>query len=259
MHYVRTGPRSGCPALLLHSAGLDLTYWDAQFAALSTERDVIAVDLPGHGRSAGAAEDIEIGRIRSVVAAFIRDLDIGQVDLIGLSVGGLIAQAVAVEHSPLVRSLSLLDTAAKFSTSAQTAMHERADRVRDAGMVAILDELFEHWFLPTTRAARPDLIDRATKTLLHDDPSAHAALWDMIANFDAADRLAEIAVPTLVLVGEHDSSSPIASARMLHDGIARAELQVLPDAAHLAPIETPRTVNNHLRAFLGSRDLDGGR
>ena len=247
---IRTGPRGGTPVVLLHSAGLDLTYWDAQLDALRRDHDVVALDLPGHGGSRGRAEEITVEHVSAAIGAAITDLDAGPVHLVGLSVGGLIAQSIALDRPQLVRSLVLIDTAANFSPGGQAAMRERADTARREGMAAVLPGLFAHWFMPDTLARRPHLVDRATKTLLHDDPHTHAALWELIAAFDVAERLPAVTAPTLVLVGEHDSSSPLSSARHLCEAIPRARLRIVPDAAHLSPIERPDTVTGHIDAFL---------
>lgn len=252
LNFVRTGPLGDVPIVLLHSAGLDLTYWDAQIAALSRNHDVIAVDLPGHGLSEAEAESITMPQVARAVSSTIASLGAGPVHLVGLSVGGLIAQELAITEPDLIRSLTLIDTAARFAPAGQAAMKARADLVREQGVPAILDALFGHWFLAETCERRPDLVDRATKTLVHDDTAVHAALWEMIANFDAVDRLGSITAETLVLVGRYDSSSPISSSEELRDGIAHAHLQVIENAAHLSPIEQPDDVTSRLEAFLQS-------
>ena len=248
---VRAGQRSVRPVVLLHSAGLDLTYWGAQIDYLvSHGRDVIAVDLPGHGRSPGGPADVRIDAMATAVADAIRSAGVHRVDLVGLSVGGAVAQRIAVDEPQLVSSLALLDTGSYFSDAARQAMRARAATVRQEGMLAILDGLFGHWLLPATLDQRPHLRDRGVKTLLTQDNEVHAALWEAIADFDLRDRVSEIAVPTLVLVGEHDSSSPLASSQALVDAIRGARLHVISDAAHLSPIERPEAINEHLGAFL---------
>jgi len=253
LNLIRTGRRGTSPVVLLHSAGLDLTYWEHQIAALRPDHDVVAIDLPGHGRSKAAPTAITLEHMTHAVISAIAGLDVGPVGVVGLSVGGLIAQAVALENPAAVSSLVLVDTAARFTPAGQDAMRLRAETARREGMSAVLDGLFEHWFLPETRRQRPELIDRATKTLLGADPNVHAALWEMIADFDVLGRLPEVTAPTLVLVGEHDSSSPVSAARTLRDAIAGAELHVVADAAHLAPLERPDDVTSHIAAFLGQK------
>ncbi len=252
IHLVRTGPRGGRPVVLLHPVGLDLTYWGDYIAALGNDHDVVAVDLPGQGRSPGTAAEWTLPRATRTLLETITDLDAAAVDLVGLSVGGMLAQAITVTAPALVHSLTLLDTAAAFPEQGRTLMRERAAATRADGMAAVVPSTVARWFTADTVARRPDLVDRVTTTLLADDPLVHAAMWDMIAELDLVDRLPEIGCPTLVMVGEHDSSSPVAAARQLRDGIPRAQLTVVPHAAHLAPLEQPEIVNTRLAAFLMS-------
>ena len=89
-----------------------------------------------------------------------------------------------------------------------------------------------------------------TKTLLADDPLVHAAMWDMISALDLVAQLPRIRCPTLILVGEHDPSSPPSAARVLQENIAGAEMHVIPDASHMAPLEQPDVINAYLLDFL---------
>lgn len=251
LNYVRTGPRGGVPVVLLHPVGLDLTYWGAVIAALRPDYDVVACDLPGHGASPGTGEDWTLPRATEAVRAFVRGLGADGVHLVGLSVGGMLAQSLALTDPAVVRSLTLIDTAAAFSDEGRAGMRARAATARSSGMQGVLASTIERWFTAQTAAERPDLIDRVSKTLLADDPLTHAAMWDMISELDLLDGLRHIDCPTLVLVGEHDQSSPVPAARQLRDGIARASLAVVANAAHLSPLERPDVVNAHLTDFLG--------
>lgn len=251
LNYVRTGPRGGVPVVLLHPVGLDLTYWGAVIDALRPDYDVIACDLPGHGASPGTAEDWTLPRATEAVRAFVHGLGVGGVHLVGLSVGGMLAQSLVLTEPAVVRSLTLIDTAASFSDEGRAGMRVRASTARSSGMQGVLASTIERWFTAQTAADRPDLIDRVSKTLLAHDPLRHAAMWDMIAELDLVNGLRHIDCPTLVLVGEHDRSSPVSAARQLRDGIARASLAVVANAAHLSPLERPNVVNAHLTDFLG--------
>jgi 3-oxoadipate enol-lactonase len=250
INLVRTGPRGGAPVVLLHSAGLDLTYWDHQIAALGRRYDVVAVDLPGHGRTPGVAQDWTLEAATAFVGEVVDRVCGGPAHLVGLSLGGTLSQAFVLARPDRVASLSLIDIAPTFTPAIRASMRSRAATAREQGMRAVLEGLFEHWFTPATRAARPDLVERATTTLLDDDPLVHAAMWEMLAAFEVTDRLARISCPTQVIVGEHDSSSPVSSALLLRDSIRGARLRVVPEAAHLTPLEAPHEVNRHLSDFL---------
>ncbi|MBC3839469.1 alpha/beta fold hydrolase [Streptacidiphilus sp. 4-A2] len=241
------------PVVLLHPAALDLGYWDRHLAVLREDHDVIALDLPGHGASSGGPQDWTLQRATGILAAFLHALDIPEAHLVGLSVGGMLAQSLALNEPAVVRSLALMGTAASFPPDARAAIRDRARVARTLGMPALVPATIARWFTPQTAVRRPDLIDRVTTTLLADDAEVHAALWDMVADLDLAPRLERIACPTLVLVGADDPSTPVTAARELRDAIRGAQLHVVPDTSHLAPLERPDLTSAHLLAFLGGQ------
>ena len=249
LNWVRTGTDHASTVVFIHAVGYDLTYWGAQIAALNGDFNVVAFDLPGHGRSAGDVTDWSFDRAASVVAKLIEDVSDGPVHLVGLSFGGMIAQATVLARPDLVRSLTLMGTASRFSTEARAGMKARAETTRRSGMAAVLPSSLDRWFTPQTRALRPDLIDRVTKTILGDDPAVHAAIWDIISEFDVHDRLSEIRCPALVLVGEHDPSTPPSAATALAERIEDAQLVILPNASHMIQLEAPAAVNEELKRF----------
>ena len=252
LNWVRTGPRRGACVVLLHAVGFDLTYWDRQIEVLRETYDVIALDLPGHGRSSGGRANTRFAEQVAAVEHVIEIAGTGTAHIVGLSFGGIIAQAFALSHPDRVRSLALLGTASRFPEAVRATMRVRAASVRADGMRAVLQASLERWFTPDTRADRPDLIDRVSKTVLADDPEVHAASWDAIAGFDVHDRLHEIGCPTLVVVGEHDPSTPPAAASALAEGVEGAELVVLPGASHIVAVEAPQAVNAALMGFLAT-------
>ncbi len=250
INQIRTGPRGGAPVVLVHPVGLDLSYWDRQIEALCDEHDVVAFDLPGHGSSPGSPADWTLDQAAEVLAQVVRGTGSDSAHLVGLSVGGMISQALALAQPDLVRSMTLIDTAAAFSEEGRAGMRARAGMARSGGMAAVVLSTLQRWFTPETVVRRPDLIDRVTKTLLADDPLVHAAMWDMISALDLVSQLHRISCPTLILVGEHDPSSPPAAARVLQENITGSEMHVIPGASHMAPLETPGMINGLLQAFL---------
>ena len=250
LNWIRTGPRTGGTVVLIHPVGLDLTYWSAQVDALRGDHDVVAFDLPGHGRSPGQPEDVSFAGFAAATAALIDHVGAGPVHLVGISVGGMIAQTLALSHPSLARSLTLIATAATFSDTGRAAVGARADAIRAGGMAAVVRPFLDRWFTPETLAGRPHLVDRVTKTLLADDPAIQAAMWTMVAGLDVLDRLGEVRCPTLVLVGDRDASTPPAVSATLAEAIRGARLVVLPDASHMVHLEQPEAVNAELLQFL---------
>lgn len=249
IHSVRVGSKGTTPVVLLHAASLDLTYWDAQFEALSQTHDVVAFDWPGHGRSSSLSDQVRFEDFAEVVAAVVQEAVGEPAHIVGISMGSMAAQYFALQHPELVRSLCLIGSACTLAEPVRQAMRDRAAKARREGMQAILAMATSHWFTPEFRRRRPDVIDRVEKTFLAFDPGQYAALWEMIARLETRERLAGLVCPTLVLVGEQDASTPPAAARLIGDRIAGARVETIPGAAHLVPMEAPQEVNRLLQTF----------
>lgn len=252
IHLIRTGPRSNPPVILVHPVGLDLTYWGAQIDALRGAFDVIAYDLPGNGSTPGTAQDWSIDAAAEVLAQVAADSESERVSVVGISIGGMIAQAFALAHPEALQSMVLIGTAASFSEEQRGFARNRAAVARRDGLSSIIPPTLERWFTAETRMRRPDIIDRVTKSLSADDPLIYAAMWEMIAQLHLAPRLGEIMCPTLIMTGDRDPICPPDVARALHAGIPYAQLTIVPGAAHMCILEQPGFINERLVAFLES-------
>ncbi len=251
LNVVRTGRRSGALVVLVHAVGLDLTYWDRQIEALERDYDVVAFDLRGHGRST-RRESYDFDTLAGDLASVIAQAENGPAHVVGLSVGGMIAQTLAVAQPEVVRSLSLIDTTSTFADGVRIILRERAQNVRLSGMGAILQQTLERWFSPQFAVRRPDVLDRVAKTLLAADKDVHAAMWDTIATLEITPRLGALRMPTMVLVGENDPTTPPAVAQAIADRVVQARFSVLPGVSHISPVEAPEVVNSHLLSFLAA-------
>lgn len=258
LNLIRTGPRGAPPVVLIHPVGLDLTYWADQIEALCDRFDVLALDLPGHGRSPAAPADWTLTKGAAQVAQVVAGQLGCAAHIVGLSLGGMIAQQMAISQPQAVASLNLVDTSSRYSDEVRTVMRSRAETVRTGGMGTVVDSTLDRWFTAQTRARRPDLMERVTRTLLADDAASHAVMWGVIAALDLIADLRHIHCPTQVLVGELDPSTPPATARQLQQGIAGARLEVIPSASHMAPLERPGEVNRLLVGFLDGIARGGG-
>jgi 3-oxoadipate enol-lactonase len=252
LNWVSTGMEHAETVLLIHAVGFDLTYWDRQIEGLQAEYNVVAFDLPGHGRSSGGPQDCSFDKTVAAIAHLIETEIKHPVHLVGISYGGMIAQATVLARPDLIRSLTLIGTASTFPDSVRIGMRSRAEMTRAGGMAAVLPSSLERWFTPETTARRPDIIDRVSKTVLGDDPEVHAAIWESIADFEVHDRLHEIACPTLVLVGERDLSTPPPAAAAIAKEIQGARTVVLANAAHIVTVEAPLKVNEEIERFLNT-------
>lgn len=252
VRYTQSGPSDGPLVVLLHALGLNRSFWDVQTAALDSRYLVLAVDVLDQTQPRRADFVPTFSGLAAAAAAVITHTQTGPAHVVGLSLGSMIAQTLALQEPPLVRSLTLIGSAATFAEAGRTALRERAAQTRAEGMAAIAPLHLARWFTPEFTQQHPDVIERVTRTLLANAPEVHAALWEMVSGLDTLPRLPELTCPVLVIVGAEDTSTPPAAAQRIADAVAGARLETVDSSAHLTPLEAPGTVNTLLTEFLSA-------
>jgi len=254
INFVRTGPRGGAPLVFLHPVGLDLTWWGEQFSSFGRDFDVVAVDMPNHGLSGNLTEAPTFDGLAERLAVVIDRLGAGPAHLVGVSVGGMIAQKLALKRPDLVRSLCLVATLCTFPDGVREGLRERARVARADGMAKIAELSNQRWFPSDFRTRRPDMMDRTAKSLLQQDRDFHASMWEMISTLDLEANLPTITCPTLVVAGSEDINAPAAAAELIARLIPAASLITMEKVGHFPPFENPRLFNDHLRRFLEAQN-----
>ncbi len=253
INVARAGTRGGPPILLLHPVGLDLTWWGEQFAGLVDHHDVLAIDMPGHGLSSPLEGKPTFERLVSVSEQVLDARDGGPAHVVGVSIGGMLAQHLALRRPDLVRTLTLVATLCTFPESVRQALRDRARVARSQGMAKIAELSNERWFPPAFRERRPDVLDRATRSLLAQDAQFHASIWEMIAELNLAEKLPLIACPTLVVAGAEDINAPVGAAETIAGLVRGARLEVMAGVGHFPPFEAPGAFNALLIGFLSEQ------
>jgi 3-oxoadipate enol-lactonase len=240
----------GEPVLLIHGLGSSTRDWDLQVAALASTFKVITFDVRGHGRSQKPRQRYSVKLLADDTAALIRQLGVGPVHVIGISMGGMIAFQLAVDAPELVRSLVIANSgpAMPIKTFAQRLMiWTRIAIVRLQGMRR-MGEVLAARLLPKPEhaAARTAFIERWAAN----DPRAYLSALKGLVNWSVMEQLPRIDRPVLVLTGDQDYT-PVAFKQAYTAMIKNAELVVIDDARHFTPIERPEPFNAALLAFLG--------
>jgi len=244
--YRRAG--EGAPVLLLHPIGLDSSWWRPFSVHLEPELCVVSMDFRGHGGSAPVRDEVELTDLADDAAGLLLSLGLAPSQVVGLSMGGMAAQHLAIRHPDLVRSLVLLGTACTLPEEARRQMVARGEIARQDGMRAVLDATLERWFTPA--ALTSELASRCRQRLLENDTENWAACWRAISRLDTLPLLKRIRAPTLVVTGDRDLSTPPAAARMIADNIPGARLTVIEGAPHMGPFEFPEAYLGPVAAFL---------
>lgn len=248
LHYQTDG--QGAPVLLLHPVGLDLTWWKPQVEALRSEFQVVQMDFRGHGKSTVVPPPYTLADFAADAHGLLSGLRIGPAHVIGLSLGGMVAQVLALEYPKDVRSLVLSNTLCTLPAEARQAIRGRGEAAEQGGMAAVAQSTIERWFTPGF--LNSPLVARCRQHLLAQDVGAWAATWRAIADIETLPRLSEIHVPSLVMTGDADVSTPIAAARVIANAIPGAVLKVMAGAPHMAPYERPELFNPLVLEFLRS-------
>lgn len=239
----------GPPLLLIHGFPLSARLWDAVTPALAAEFRVIAPDLRGHGASE-ASETASMARYATDLVEVLHAIEEpGPVVVVGLSMGGYIALELLRRHPGRVRALVLMDTRAGADPpDAAQARRETAERVLREGSWVVGDTMVEKLFAP---GAPADVRERWRSIMAASPPlGVAAALRAMAARPDSFPTLAGTDRPVLVVVGKHDSITPVADARRMAQAAPLGRLAVVAGAGHMTPVEQPERLVELLREFL---------
>jgi 3-oxoadipate enol-lactonase len=249
-------PGPDAPVLLLHGLGGSRTAWEPQLAALGTRRRVVAWDMPGYGAAPPLAGPMTFPALADAVAALLDAAGADTAHLVGLSMGGMVAQHAALRHPDRVRSLVLVDSSPRFgldgTTTAAAWQAARLAPLDRGGTPATMAPAVIAAI--TAPGADPTAVAAAVAAMARVPAAALRAAVACLVTHDLLDDLARIAAPTLVLVGEHDHETPLPYAEALARGIPDARLAVVPGAGHLANLERPVEVNATVDAFLQEVD-----
>lgn len=230
--------------------------WDEAAEYLHSDSYVLAVDLPGHGLSPAWNTDRTqpdmAALAEAVVAAFEQALEHAglthlPLHLAGISLGGGLALQAALNHSDQFASIAVICSAAKVGQP--EAWSERAGSVRADGPAHLVEGSVSRWFAPDFPTSHPERVEALTSALSHADAESYALLCQTLGTFDVSDRLAEIALPVLVIAGEQDTVTPPHQADLIAVSVPVSRLHVINDVAHQAPTEKPQDVAGLLNDF----------
>jgi 3-oxoadipate enol-lactonase len=246
------GTDEGLPVVLSHALGLDLRMWDELAASLAAGHPVLRHDHRGHGGSAVPPGPWSMDDLVDDAARVIREWGRGPVLFVGLSMGGMVGQGLAIRHPELVRGVVLANTVARYPDAGRAAWLQRIEAVAQGGMAAVVDMVVERYLHAGFRAADPAFAQRLRDTLLRCDPAGYRQACWAVSSVDWLDRLGEVRCPALVIAGEHDVGATPALAQEIASRIPGARLELLKQASHLSVAEQPQAFERLVREFADS-------
>ncbi len=245
---------TGPAVLLIHGYPLDRTLWAPQLAGVEGHR-LIAPDLRGLGLSDAPDLGYSMPTYADDLAALLEALQVDEVVLVGLSMGGYVAFEFLRRHRARVRALVLFDTRADADQpEVRRARDQQASLAREQGAAAVAAHLLPRMLAPGAAQSMPHVVERVRGMMLAAPVAGIAgALAAMRDRSDSTALLATLEdLPTMIVVGEEDAMTPVELARAMAAAVPGARLEVVPDAGHLPPLEAPAVVNALLADFLKS-------
>ena len=247
VHYRDEGRRDARALVFVNALGMDFRIWDDLCGPLASAYRIIRYDKRGHGLSELPAEPPLIDDYAADLAALLDRLGVARAVVVGLSMGGLVAQALYRQRPDLVAAMALCGTAAKVGT--EDSWRQRIEEVARGGVEAIADAVMRRWFTTNFRARRPDELVGWRTMLARAPRDGYIAACGAQMRADLRPYCAAIAVPVLCVVGEEDGSTPPEVVRELADQIAPARFEIIRAAAHMSCIERPEVLRGLIEAL----------
>ena len=242
----------GEPLLFIHGLGSSHGDWEAQVQFFADRYQVIVFDVRGHGESSKPAGPYSVRLFAADTVKLLNALRVGPVHAVGISMGGMIALQLALDHPQAVRSLVIVNSGAEFvvrNLKERMQVWQRFFIVRLLGMRKMGEVLSERLFpKPEQEELRAVFVERWAEN----DPRAYQEAMRALVDWSVADRLGDIGCPTLVIASDNDYT-PVAEKKAIVDRIAGAELVVIEDARHAVTAERPEQFNAVLDGFLSEQ------
>lgn len=232
------------PIIFSHGWMCDSSVWNSQIEFFSKKYKVITYDQRGHGMSDKPKADYSIETLSNDLFSLIQELNLEKVILVGHSMGGMTALTFALNHPDKVSKLVLVGTSAKMSFSGRVQLwiflHIFSYESFARGMIDF------QYFEPSEQVKKKAL-EGAMKTPKF---AAYECFTEFMKNYDIRDRIYEIKVPTLIIVGEKDTATPVKMSQDLNRGIKGSKLQIIPDSKHMVMIDKPKELNGIIEEFI---------
>lgn len=240
----------GDPIVFVHGVGAYKESWDGVVAYLSEHYRCYYIDLRGHGASDPVPGPYSLEQLTNDLWQFLDGVGLDRVILVGFSLGGLIAQQMALSNAARLKKLILVSTVADRTKAEKERVRNRASNLQKAGAGDHLTKSVERWFSKAFIAAHPEVIEERQRRVLMNDPASYKAAYEVLANSDLGAHLHQITVPTLVMTGENDIGSTPRMAAVIKERVPDSRLRILPGLRHSVLLEAPSLVAQEILAFL---------
>jgi 3-oxoadipate enol-lactonase len=247
LHTTSLGDR-GSQVVFLHGLFGQGRNWTQIGKALADRHRVLRYDTRGHGRSGTTPGPYSIAMLADDALGLLDALEIRQAHIVGLSMGGMIAQQLGARFPERVLSLALCDTASEMPP--RSMWEERFAIARSQGTAGLVESTIQRWFTAPFIAREPAAIEKVRRMILSTGTEGFIACGSAVRDMAQTTMLLKVKSPTLIIVGRHDPACSVEQATVIHRMIDGSQMVIIEEAAHLSNIEQPRAFNGALRAFI---------
>ena len=249
IHYLDQGRRDGPALVFINSLGTDFRIWNEVAEILAPDFRIILHDKRGHGLSKSGLDRNDMADYARDLAALLDQVRVGRATIVGLSIGGLIAQEFYRHHPNRVTALVLCDTAAKIGTD--EVWDQRIAQVERGGLESLANSVLERWFTADFRSRRSAELAGMRAMLTRTPRQGYLAACGALKRADLRPYAGQIEAPTLCLVGDQDGSTPVGVVRETAALIPGSRFEIIEGAGHLPNVEKPdivaRLIAEHAR------------
>jgi 3-oxoadipate enol-lactonase len=245
--YHEVSGKEGAPWLILsHSLACSVRMWDPQVAAFKDRYRILNYDMRGHGASAAPSGAYSFDMLADDVLALMKECGIKRASFMGLSIGGMIGQTLALRNPASFDKMVLADTTHTQTPEGLKSWDERIGIAKSQGMKALVPSTMERWFTPGFRD-KPEA-QKIAAIIAATPVNGFVGCAEAIKKLNTTARLKEIRLPVLAITGESDAAA--GGTRYIGENVPGAKFVSISQASHIANIEQPEKFNAALREFL---------
>jgi 3-oxoadipate enol-lactonase len=244
------------PAVVLsHALATRAEVWGYQLPLLSRHFRVILYDVRGHGESEASGDNWSLEELANDIVKLLDHLSIARAGLVGLSLGGMIGQVLALTAPERLSALALCSTGSEANEATQANFELRIEAVRLKGMESQVEPTLARWFSAEFLRSAPETIAWIGDLIRTTSPDGFIGCCRALQKLNVTERLKQIKVPTLLIPGEKDPSFPPPVSEAMRERIGGSRLEILKGAAHLGIVEEAHRFNEILLPFLAEHLL----
>ncbi len=247
-HYEITG--SGPWITLSHSLACSSEMWKPQIEVLKAHFTVLCYDTRGHGKTQATPGPYTLEQLADDAHGLLAHLKIEKTHWMGLSMGGMIGQVLAIRHPECLDKVIIADSTGKAPPNGVAMWEERAVLARSKGMAALVEPTLGRWFTQPFHQSHPQVLKEIGALIAATPVEGYAACCAAIGLIDNLEGITKLHHPALIMVGDQDFATPIAASEAIHKNWNGSKLTVIKDAAHLSNLEQVKVYNETVVNFL---------